>query len=164
TFENKVLSGLILAQEKNPIVIINESSNAKPGQAIDTFIYDVKAKGRAILLSEQDLKEISEIYFTKELTEDQKFLSESIKINPLVGAIDESLNTAKLSLDISGKIYKDLETRFVKDQLKGRPVQEVEKSFSELSQISKAKIKIIPSFIKNLPQDINKIELKLNFD
>jgi len=74
------------------------------------------------------------------------------------------LNTAKLSLDISGKIYKDLETRFVKDQLKGRPVQEVEKSFSELSQISKAKIKIIPSFIKNLPQDINKIELKLNFD
>jgi hypothetical protein len=82
----------------------------------------------------------------------------------LVGAIDESLGTAKLSLDVSGKTYKDLEAGFVKDQLRGRPVQEVEKSFSELGQISQAKIKIIPSFIKNLPQDIRKIELKINFD
>jgi hypothetical protein len=163
-FENRALPGLVLAQEKNPIIIINDSSGVKPGQATETFSYEVKAKGRAILLSEEDLKKIAKTYFINELTEDQKFLTDSIKINSLVKEIDEALGTAKLALDISGKTYKDLEAGFVKDQLKGRSVQEVEKSFKELSQISQAKIRIVPSFIKNLPQDVRKIELKINFD
>jgi len=163
-FKNRALPGLVLAQEKNPIIITDDSSSVKPGQAVETFSYEVKAKGRAVLLSEEDLKEIAKTYFTNELIEDQKFLAESIKINSLVEEIDEALGTAKLALEISGKTYKDLETGFVKDQLKGRLVQEVEKSFQELSQISQAKIRIIPSFLKNLPQDIRKIEIKINFD
>ncbi len=163
-FKNRALPGLVLAQEKNPTIITDDSSSVKPGQAIETFNYEVKAKGRAVLLSEEDLKEIAKTYFTNELIEDQKFLAESIKINSLVGEINEALGTAKLALEISGKTYQDLETGFVKDQLKGRLVQEVEKSFQELPQISRAKIKIIPSFSKNLPQDIRKIEIKINFD
>ena len=163
-FKNRALPGLVLAQEKNPIIITDDSSSVKPGQAIETFSYEVKAKGRAVLLSEEDLKEIAKTYFTNELIENQKFLTESIKINSLVEEIDEALGTAKLALEISGKTYQDLETGFVKDQLKGRLIQEVEKSFQELSQISQAKIRIVPSFLKNLPQDIRKIEIKINFD
>ncbi len=154
----------VLAQEKNPTIITDDSSSVKPGQAIETFNYEVKAKGRAVLLSEEDLKEIAKTYFTNELIEGQKLLAESIKINSLVEEIDEALGTAKLALEISGKTYQDLEAGFVKEQLKGRLVQEVEKSFQELPQISRAKIKIIPSFSKNLPQDIRKIEIKINFD
>lgn len=163
-FENRALPGLVLAKEKNPTIITDDSSSVKPGQITETFSYEVKAKGRAVLLSEEDLKEIAKTYFTNELIEGQKFLAESIKINSLVEEIDEALGTAKLALEISGKTYQDLEAGFVKEQLKGRLVQEVEKSFQELSQISQAKIKIIPSFFKNLPQDIRKIEIKINFD
>ena len=161
---SRALPGLVLAQEKNPIIITDDSSSIKPGQTTETFSYEVKAKGRAVLLSEEDLKEIAKTYFINELIEDQKFLVESIKINSLVEEIDEALGAAKLALEISGKTYQDLEAGFVKDQLKGRPVQEVEKSFQELSQISQAKIRIVPSFFKNLPQDVRKVEIKIYFD
>ena len=163
-FMSRALPGLVLAQEKNPIIITDDSSSIKPGQTTETFSYEVKAKGRAVLLSEEYLKEIAKTYFINELIEDQKFLVESIKINSLVEEIDEALGAAKLALEISGKTYQDLEAGFVKDQLKGKPVQEVEKSFQELSQISQAKIRIVPSFFKNLPQDVRKVEIKIYFD
>ncbi|MBU4350814.1 hypothetical protein L6250_01360 [Candidatus Parcubacteria bacterium] len=163
-FINRALPGLVLAQEANPITIIDDGTDAKAGQAAETFTYQVKARGRAILLVEEDLKEAGQAYFVAELPEDQKFLSDSIKTNILIEEIDEVLATARLALQISGKVYQDLEIDFIKAQLKGKSIQEVEKSFQELSQVSQARIKIFPSLIKKLPQDDRKIEIKVNFD
>ena len=161
--KDRALPELVLVQEANP-VIIDDGTDIKAGQAAETFTYQVKARGQAILLAEEDLKEISLAYFIAELPEDQKFLSDSIKTNALVEEINEVLATAKLSLQISGKVYQDLEISFIKAQLKGRSIQEVEKSFQELSQVSQVRIKIFPSLVKKMPQDDRKIEIKIDFD
>jgi len=43
--------------------------------------------------------------------------------------------------------------------------EEIEKKLDvKLSQISQAKIRIVPSFFKNLPQDVRKVEIKIYFD
>jgi len=71
---------------------------------------------------------------------------------------------AELVLQLSGKVYQDLQESFIRNELKGKSVPEVEKSFQELSQVSRAQIKIFPSLVKKLPQNDNKIQIKLNFD
>lgn len=163
-FRNRALPGLVLVQEKNPVVIIDDGTDIKAGQAAEAFVYEVKAKGRAILLAEEDLESVGQAYFAAELSGEQKLLSGSIKINASAEEIDEVLAIAKLSLQISGKVYHELEISFIRDQLKGRSIQEVEKSFQELSQVSRARIKIFPSLVKKLPRDAGKIEIKINFD
>ncbi len=163
-FKNRALPGLVLVQEKDPVVIIDNGANFKAGQAAETFTYEVKVSGRAILLAEEDLKQASQAYFVAELSDDQKLLPDSVKISALAEEIDQALATAKLSLQISGKAYHDLETSFITDQLKGKSIQEVEKNFQELSQVSRARIKIFPSLIKKLPQDARKIQIKIDFD
>jgi len=158
------LPGLVLAAEKNPVTILDDGSDVKAGQAAETFKYEVKAKGRAILLAEDDLKQMSQAYFLVDLPDDQKLVAESVKTDIAVEGIDENMAAAELVLQLSGKVYQDLQESFIRNELKGKSVPEVEKSFQELSQVSRAQIKIFPSLVKKLPQNDNKIQIKLNFD
>jgi hypothetical protein len=151
-------------KENTPLTIISEGTGVKAGEAVANFTYQTRAKKRAVLVSEEDLNALAQSYFASKLETDERFLSESLAFNPLIETMDEKTEKSVLSLEISGKIYQDLENQFLKDQLKGKTVQELEKSFQNSTQVSQAKIRIFPSFCKSMPENTNKIEVKINFD
>ena len=161
---SKTLPGLVLVKENTPLTIISEGTGVKIGDAAANFTYQTRAKKRAVLVSEEDLNALAQSYFASKLETDERFLSESLAFNPLIETMDEKTEKSVLSLEISGKSYQDLENQFLKDQLRGKTVQEIEKSFQDSTQVSQAKIRIFPSFCKNMPENTNKIEIKINFD
>ncbi|MDP3093451.1 MAG: hypothetical protein Q8N16_01685 [bacterium] len=162
--QSKAVAGLVLAKESVPLIVADEGSMAKAGDPVKTFSYQVKARTRAVLLAQEDLDELAQNYLFSKLAADQKSLPETIKILPLVQTIDEKSGKAALNLEVSGKVYLELKEEFLREQLKEKSIQEVEKTFQNLTQVARAKIKISPSFVKRLPKDSGKIEIMINFD
>ncbi|MDP2927090.1 MAG: hypothetical protein Q8N65_03090 [bacterium] len=161
---NRTLPGLLLVKENVSLNIPEQGPTAKVGDAVKTFNYQIRAKKETILLAEDDLRTLVQTDLLSKLEDQQRFLPESIQINPSIETIDTATGKTRLSLKISVKIYTNLEAGPLKEQLSEKSIQEVQQSFQNLSQVSRAKIKIFPSFFKNLPKDLNKIELNISFE
>ncbi|MBI4359000.1 MAG: hypothetical protein HY577_00185 [Candidatus Nealsonbacteria bacterium] len=162
--KNRMLPGLLLVEQDVPLNILEQGPTAKVGEAVKNFNYQVRARKETILLSEDDLKVLAQASLVSRLSEDQRFLPESLKINPALVSLEAADEKGQVSLQISVKVYNNLESEALKKQLSGKSIQEVQRSFQDLSQVSQAKIKIFPSFFKNLPRDLDKIELKISFE
>ena len=161
---NRTLPGLLLVKENASLNILEQGPTAKVGDAVKTFDYQIRAKKETVLLAEDDLMTLVQTDLLSKLEDQQRFLPESIQINPSIETLDTATGKTRLSLKISVKIYTNLESGPLKEQLSEKSIREVQQSFQNLSQVSRAKIKIFPSFFKNLPKDLDKIELNINFE
>ncbi len=161
---NEVPSGFVLAQKASALAVLQESSSAQAGDAGESFSYQIKAKKQAVLLSENDLRQISKFFLEPNLEQDQKLLTSSLKIAPVVKTIDEGAGKAVIDLQISGKSYQGVQAQTIKQDLQGKSIKDVEAYFQNLPQVSRATIKIFPSFFKTIPADFSKIDLKIDFE
>jgi hypothetical protein len=157
------LPGLILVKENIFLNILEQGSTAKIGEAVKAFNYQIRAKKEAVLLAEDDLTVLVQASLLSKLENQQRFLPDSLQTNSSIEALSDAGKT-RLSLKISAKIYTNLEAGPLKEQLSGKSIQEVQLDLQNLSQVSRAKIKIFPSFFKNLPENLNKIKVSINFE
>jgi hypothetical protein len=162
--EEKTLPDFILVKDGSPLEIVEESSLAKAGEAVSNFTYQVKARKSGLLLLKNDLEKFGETYSSSQIPEGKKILLESLKVTPVIEAINSQTGKATLNVEISAKTYEPLDKAGLKAQLAEKPLQEVALSLQGMSQISRAKIKIFPSFFNDLPKEINKIEINIKFE
>lgn len=161
--KDRTLPGLLLVKENILLNILEQGPTAKVGEAVKTFDYQIRAKKETVLLAEDDLTALVRTNLLSKLEDRQRFLPESLQTDSSIKTLDPTAG-ARLSLKISAKIYTNLEAGPLKEQLSGKSIQEVQLSLQNLSQVSRAKIKIFPSFFKNLPEDLDKIKIKINFE
>lgn len=161
---NRTLPALILVKEGSKFEVITEKSGAKAGDVINSFSYEIKAKKEAVLFTEDDLKSFIGSYLAAKLAEEKRFLPESLKTELGIKSVDSQNNKAQLSLKFSVKTYDFLDVDKLHQDLAGLSLESARKNLEELKQISRATIKVFPSFVKNLPDNLEKINLKISFE
>lgn len=156
--ENFVLfDGAVTAQlaEFNP--------QTKLGEDLENFSAEGKAKARALVFKESDLKNFAVNYIKSKIAPEDKLIDAFFKAEYVL----ESINLAKpeiiLKLSISASSYAIPEDAEIKEMVKNKSVESITQALKGFPRIDKAKVELWPFWVKSAPDNLERIEVVLHF-
>jgi len=107
------------------------------------------------------LKEKDVLALLNQSLNDKNKKIENLKIEYLNPKIDFNNGVLTFNLKASGDLTYNFDSSVFKELIKGKPINEVQNIIKNLSELQSGKILIKPFWVKNLPQDISKINIKV---
>jgi len=146
--------------------VVESFTLVKPGDEVEDFNFQVKAKSQTIIFKKNDLRDFAKKYILSQISEnaDQKIYEESLKINIKPETVNLEKGEITLSLEISTKIYPDIAISELKNVLRGKTMLETKVYLENQPEILRAKIRFWPFWVKKIPENPDKIRFKLNID
>lgn len=162
--EEKIPPQFDLLKEALKTEVLEVNPFAQEGQELEKFNFQVKVKSKALVFRPEDLKNFSLSFLAEQILPEKKVLSESLKMSYLPENIN--LEEGKISLSLAGeaKIFADIEETSLKKGLAGKSLNEAKFFLENQREIAKANVKIWSFWLKRVPEDLRKIEIKLNLD
>ena len=134
------------------------------GREVEEFSFQVKAKSKALVFEPKTIKNFAINFITSQIPAEKKVLPESLKMNYLPENIDFGLGKITLSLEMTAKIFSDIDEVSLKKGLAGKSLTETKIFLKNQPQITRVGIKLWPFWVKKIPEDLRKIEIKLNLE
>jgi len=164
--------GFILLDEAIFQEIIKEEYSAEAEEILGSFNLNMEVKSVAFIFKNSDIENFVKNLINLNISEGETFQEESLEISYMPkllakeeeGNIDVEGGKMILDLEIRVKVYSDINLDELKKAISGRSLQEVEAFLSDQSGLVKKKVKLGPFWRRKLPQELDKIEIKLNLE
>lgn len=154
----------ILLDEAITQEVVEKNSSQKAGTEAESFIFQVKVKSEGLAFKRIDLENFAKNFITSAIPKDKKFDEESLVVDYSFESIDLESARITLNLGIKTKIYSDIDLAELKKGLLGKTLRESRIFLENLPEITKIVIKSWPFWKKRVPENIEKIEIRLNLD
>lgn len=164
SLKNKISNNSLLVEGATKKEILETIPGAEVGAEIESFKLEEKAKLRTLVLKKSDLDNFAQATILAQIPGGKKIQPESLKIDFQPESINLETGKIVLNLKISAKIFSDINFASLKKNLKGKSFQESKMILENQADIIKAQISAWPFWVREIPQDIEKIELKINID
>jgi len=139
-------------------------SLATAGKEATDFNFQVKTESKTIIFKKEEVENFVKQFIDNQIAEDKKIYEKSLKIDYMPETINLDSGKLILSLDISAKIYSDVDLSVFKNGLKGKSLKEAEFFLENQSGITRVRVEFWPFWVMSVPEDLNKIEFKLSID
>jgi hypothetical protein len=144
--------------------VTEESSSAKVGDITENFTFNLKISSKPILLKKADFENFAKELISLSIQEtDKKILQESLKVNYAVESTNKEKEEVLLNLEISVKIYSDIDLTELKRNLLGKSLEETKLILEGQPQINRVQLKTFPFWLKEIPREEEKVKIELNF-
>jgi len=159
-FEEQIPTDLKMIEsslDEDIIIVSTVSENTKT----DKFTLEIKAVTKALLFKEKDIRNLIDLNVISIISEGKEPLSKTQKIKwgePTVNKDNEILFDLKIEEDVAWKIDVDS----LKESLVGLKEIEVRKFLSNQSKIREAKVVFWPFWVKQMPNQKEKVEIVIN--
>ncbi|MCJ7786611.1 hypothetical protein MUP06_00110, partial [Patescibacteria group bacterium] len=171
---DKNSSNFILLNETQCQEITEALSSAKTGEETQVFNFQVKVYSKTLVFKKSDLEDFAKEFILSQTPQNdlelnsfwlkKKIQTESLKIDFNPESIDLKSEKIVLNLDITAKIYPDINEIILKKALFGKSLRETQILLEEQPQATKVQVKFWPFWVKKVPQGMGKIKIKLNID
>jgi len=159
--KSKIPPDFVLLDGETSQEIIEATSSAPEGSLADSFDFNLKAKLKAIFYKKSDLDN-----FVKELV-DSRFGKNNRDIHrkidvayfPELKSLESRENI--LNLKILVKVYSDIDVPNLKSNLTGKSLKEAQFFLGQLIEINKYKIKFFPFWLTKIPENNEKVVIKI---
>jgi len=176
--KEKISPEFILLDDILDSKIIETFSLARPKEELEKFSFQVKASSTALVFKTEDAENFARDFILSQIPEDYnppatqyetlpphpKLYQESLKITYSLENVNLELAKAILSLQMEAKIYSDIDTENLKKGLSRKSLTEAKLFLEDQPQITQVLVKFWPFWVKKVPEDIEKIKIKLNLD
>jgi len=162
--KEKISSELVLLEKAQDSEVIEAFSLARPKDELEKFSFRVKAKSEALVFNTKDIENFIKDFIFSQIPESKKLHQESLKTNYLPETIDLKAGKIILSLKAEAKIYSDINQADLKKNLGGKSLAEAKIFLENQPQITKTQVRFWPFWVKKVPEDADKIEIKLRVD
>ena len=160
----KISEDFVLLDEAISQEVLEATGTAETGAEVNSFIYRVKIKSKGLIFRKQDLDNFAEELIGFKITETQKIQPETLKVNFVLGSINMNLGQIILNLEISVKIYSDIDAVSTEKLILGKSIKETQILLENQPKVTRVEIKPWPFWLKNIPGDIEKTGINLSFD
>jgi hypothetical protein len=157
--EKKAESNLSFFDDLIEVSVLEKNSSAKEGDEVEKFEFKIKTKIKTIVVSNDNLKNFAKEYLNRKIPKDKEFYLPSLQIGFKGDVKKFELGKATLQMKISAKVYPKLETLSLKKALAGKNLTEAKFFLLNQKEILKSKIEVYPFWVKNIPDDLNRIEI-----
>ena len=171
---DKNSSNFILLNEAQSQEIVEALSSKKAGEEAQVFNFQVKVYSKALVFKKSDLEDFSKEFILSQVPQNdfesnsfwlkKKIHNESLKIDFNPESIDLKSEKIILNLEITAKIYPDINEIILKKALFGKSLKETQILLEEQPQATKVQVKFWPFWVKKVPQDMGKIKIEINID
>jgi len=170
SLKNKIPADFILLEKAIIQEIIEALSPVRAGELLSSFNFKVRVKSKGLVFKKSDIDRFVKEFIYSQVGPAKKIEEKSQKVNysqkslnlPLVQP--EEAGRIILSLEFSAKVYSDINFPELKKGLRGKSEIEVKTFLENQPQISKIQVKFWPFWINKIPEDIEKIRIRLNID
>jgi hypothetical protein len=158
------LSDFILLEESIEKEVVEIISEVDIGTETSSFNLRVKMKGKALVFQKSDLEEFARQFILSHISPEQKLQEESLNLDFNTEDIDIESGKITINLEFSSIVFADVEAFALKEDLRGKPLKESEDILENQTEIIKAQISAWPFWLQNIPNNIEKIDFKINLD
>jgi hypothetical protein len=162
--KNMASEDFVLLDEGISQEIIDASSLYPAGAEVEKFDFQVKIKSTAIGFKKSELENFVKEFIKLNAPADKRVQPESIKISYSPESINIKEGKINLNLDFSGKVFAEIDEISLKKSLAGKSLKEIQILLEEFPKIIKAQVKVFPFWLKKVPQQPEKIKIKLKID
>ena len=155
---------LVLLKEAQASEILETFSLARPKEELEKFNFQVKAKSEALVFNTKDVENFIKDFILSQIPESKKLHQESLKTNYLPETINLKTGKIILSLKAEAKIYSDINQTDLKKNLGRKSLAEAKIFLENQPHITKTQVRFWPFWVKKVPEDADKIEIKLRID
>jgi len=103
-------------------------------------------------------------YVNSQIPGDKKLAEDSLEIDFSIKNLSLKLGKVDLSLEISVTLYSDFELDQLKQNVLGKSLLETKIFLENQPEVNRSKIELWPFWVKSVPEDSNKVNLKLRVD
>jgi len=146
------------------IEILESFSLAKVGDELEDFNYQVKARIKTLLFLKEDLESFAKEAIISKMPDDMELHEESLSVKYYAEAVNLDSGKVVLSLDVSAKIYPEIDHFYLKESLKGKSFLVTKLFLEGQPQLTRVSVKFWPFWVKEVPQDSDKIRFNINID
>jgi hypothetical protein len=164
SLKNKLSTDFVLLEGATKKEILETTSDAEAGAKTESFKLKEKAKLYSLIFRKSDLEKFAKDNILANIPRDTKFQTESLKIDFQPESISLEKGKITLKLKFSSKVFSDLNSTSLKENLEGKSFIEGKRFLENQEDIIKAQISAWPFWLRQIPKDIEKIELKINVD
>ena len=144
--------------------IIEKLSLVAPEEEVKEFKFQVKAKCETLLFQKEHLKDFAKESIAEQIVQEKKLAEESLKIDYFPETVNLDSGKIIFSLNISAKIYSEIDVDNFKNALIGKSLPETKIFLENQPGITKVNVKLWPFWVRKVPEDFNKIKININID
>ena len=143
---------------------ITKISTVEEGTEADNFNVEMSTSVQALFFQEEDLKSLVDLNLISQVEENKAPLSESQQINYGEIIIDWDKGEVTFNLQIEEEVVWQIDIISLKKDLTGQSEVEVRKYLANQPEIEKAKVTFWPFWVKRIPLQEKKIEIKIDLN
>ena len=150
--------------------VVEKFAFAKPGDEFENFNFQVEAKSETLLFKKEEIENFTKEFIKSQLSEREgndmarKIYEESLEISYSPETIDLKDGQIILSLEVSAKIYSDIDISLLRKWLKGKSLTETRIFLENQPKITKIKVEFWPFWVKKVPENNEKIKIDLKIE
>jgi len=153
-------SGSVFLREIFQQEVKATSSSVEVGAEVSNFDFSATVESTALLFKNEDMIKL----ITIQLPGNKKIYEKTLNTDWTIGETDLNKGKASLELRFKGSIYADISKLNLEKELKGKTLIGAKDFLGKKSEISEVKISSWPFWIKKIPGNTNKTEIKLRLD
>ncbi len=154
----------IMLEEAWKQEVVEKFPLAKAGQETNSFLFKAKIESKVFAFKKSDLENFSRDFVFSQIEPSKKLLAQSLNLNYSIKEKDLDNGKITLNLEISAKDYQDVDPQILKEKIRKKSAVEGKIILEGEKEISKAEIKLWPFWVKKVPQNDQKVKIKLNLD
>jgi hypothetical protein len=164
SLKSKAESEFVLLDGVNKEDILDTSSSVEVGAEVQSFVFQARVKSQALVFKKDDLENFVKEFIITKIDEGKKIKENSLKMDYSPESINLNIGKIIFKLNFSAKIYSDLDTTSLKELLKKKPLKEAQAILEDQDQVKKFEITSWPPWIEKVPNNAEKIKIKLTID
>jgi len=162
--KGKIPADFIFLEEALKTEILEIFSLARAGAELEKFTFQLKALALTLAFKKGDLENFSKEFIATKIGADKKIDQKSLKIEYLPEIINLEAGKIILSLNLEAKIYSDIDEISLKRGLLGKSLAETQFFLQNQPKVNRSEVKLWPFWVRKVPQEMEKIKIKLNLD
>ena len=163
-------SGFVLLEQAFRQNIKDAFSSVSAGSEAEKFDFSVKSVSEALVFKKEDMDDLIKDFFKNNLTGNKKVYEKNLKTDwkpkniIFPGTSTPSAGKIILDVEISGQTYFEIIQPSLKKDLQNKSFSDAKNILEGKSEISSFKINSWPFWIKKIPSNADKVDLKINLD
>jgi hypothetical protein len=160
--QEKMPAGYSFIEDGIQTDVTETFSLATAGSQGSNFNYQATAKSKTIIFQQKDLEDFVKSFMETQTLEDKKIDQANLKVKIMPETVNFTSGKMIISLDVSALSYSDINVDSFKKGLAGKTASESRVFLENFSEISNSRVELWPFWVSKVPEDISKMEIKLN--
>jgi len=157
-------AGFVLLEETISQEVGEIKSSLEAGAEAESFNSQGEVKSEGVGFKKSDLEDFAKYFLRLNIIEDKEIQEQSLEVNYFLESADLEAGEVALNLEIKAKVYSSIDEQGLKKALLGKNLKEARIFLENMPQLTKIEIKSWPFLKRKIPEDMEKVEIKLNLN